>query len=54
MEDLLRLSAERAIRYLATLDERGVAPTPAAFGDYIKTEIRKYQKVVEAAGIRAD
>src|SRR5687768_15410026 len=23
MEDLLRLSAERAIRYLATLDERG-------------------------------
>ncbi len=30
MENLLRLSAERAIRYLETLDERGVAPTPAA------------------------
>jgi tripartite-type tricarboxylate transporter receptor subunit TctC len=30
------------------------APTPAAFGDYIKSEIRKYQKVVQAAGIKAD
>jgi tripartite-type tricarboxylate transporter receptor subunit TctC len=30
------------------------APTPAAFGDYIKSEIRKYGKVVQAAGIKAD
>ena len=30
------------------------APTPAAFGDYIKSEIRKYEKVVQAAGIKAD
>ena len=30
------------------------APTPAAFGDYIKSEIRKYEKVVRAAGIKAD
>lgn len=31
-----------------------VAPTPAVFGDYIKSEISKYQKVVQAAGIKAD
>jgi tripartite-type tricarboxylate transporter receptor subunit TctC len=30
------------------------APTPAAFGDYIKSEIRKYGKVVAAAGVKAD
>ena len=30
------------------------APTPAAFGDYIKSEIRKYGKVVQASGVRAD
>jgi tripartite-type tricarboxylate transporter receptor subunit TctC len=30
------------------------APTPGAFGDYIKSEIRKYGKVVQAAGIKAD
>jgi glutamate/tyrosine decarboxylase-like PLP-dependent enzyme len=30
MEDLLRLSAERTIRYLAGLNQRGVAPTAAA------------------------
>ena len=30
------------------------APTPAAFGDYIKSEIRKYAKVVQDAGIKPD
>src|SRR4051812_6180311 len=30
MEELLRSTAERAIRYLAGLDERSVAPSPAA------------------------
>ena len=30
-----------------------VAPTPQAFGDYVKAEIRKYEKVVQAAGIKA-
>ena len=30
------------------------APTPGAFGDYIKSEIRKYGKVVRDAGIKAD
>jgi tripartite-type tricarboxylate transporter receptor subunit TctC len=29
-------------------------PTPEAFGDYIKSEIRKYAKVVKEAGITAD
>jgi len=31
-----------------------VAPTPEAFGDYIRSEIRKYSKVVQASGVRAD
>jgi tripartite-type tricarboxylate transporter receptor subunit TctC len=30
------------------------ASTPAAFGDYIKSEIRKYEKVVQDAGVKAD
>lgn len=30
------------------------APTPAAFGDYIKSEIRKYEKVVQASGVKID
>jgi tripartite-type tricarboxylate transporter receptor subunit TctC len=30
------------------------APTPGVFGDYIKSEIRKYEKVVQSAGIRAE
>jgi tripartite-type tricarboxylate transporter receptor subunit TctC len=30
------------------------APTPEAFGDYIKSEIRKYSKVVQDSGVRAD
>lgn len=29
-------------------------PTPEAFGDYIKSEIRKYARVAKDAGIRAD
>ena len=29
-------------------------PTPEAFGDYIKSEIKKYARVVKDAGIRAD
>lgn len=29
-------------------------PTPEAFGDYIKSEIQKYAKVVKEAGIHAD
>jgi tripartite-type tricarboxylate transporter receptor subunit TctC len=29
-------------------------PTPAAFGDYIKSEIAKYGKVVRESGIRVD
>lgn len=28
--------------------------TPAAYGDYIKTEIRKYGEVVKGAEVRAD
>ena len=31
-----------------------VAATPAAFGDYIKSEIRKYEQVVRASGVKAD
>ena len=31
-----------------------VAPTPAAFGDYVKSEIRKYGSVVQASGVKAD
>jgi tripartite-type tricarboxylate transporter receptor subunit TctC len=31
-----------------------VAATPEAFGDYIKSEIRKYAKVVQDSGVRAD
>ena len=30
------------------------APTPTAFGDYIKAEIRKYEKVVQASGMKVD
>ena len=30
------------------------APTPEAFGDYIKSEIAKYGQIVKAAGIRLD
>src|SRR5207248_2809896 len=30
------------------------APTPEAFGDYIKSEIRKYATVVQQSGVRAD
>ena len=30
------------------------APTPEAFGDYIKSEIAKYGQVVKAAGVRMD
>lgn len=29
-------------------------PTPEAFGDYIKSEIAKYSKVVKESGVRAD
>jgi tripartite-type tricarboxylate transporter receptor subunit TctC len=29
-------------------------PTPAAYGEYIKAEIRKYAEVVKGAGVRAD
>ena len=29
-------------------------PTPEAYGDYIKSEIKKYAKVVQDAGVRAD
>ena len=31
-----------------------VAATPAAFGDYIKSEIRKYEQVVRASGVKAE
>ena len=31
-----------------------VADTPAAFGEYIKSEIRKYERVVRASGVKAD
>jgi tripartite-type tricarboxylate transporter receptor subunit TctC len=31
-----------------------VGPTPAAFGDYIRSEIKKYEKVVQASGVKAD
>jgi tripartite-type tricarboxylate transporter receptor subunit TctC len=31
-----------------------LAPTPAAFGDYVKAEIKKYAKVVQDAGVRID
>jgi tripartite-type tricarboxylate transporter receptor subunit TctC len=31
-----------------------VAATPAAFGDYIKSEIKKYEKVVQASGVKTD
>jgi tripartite-type tricarboxylate transporter receptor subunit TctC len=31
-----------------------VAPTPAAFGEYIKSEIRKYERVVRASGVKVD
>jgi len=31
-----------------------LAPTPEAFGDYIKAEIRKYAKVVQDSGVRVD
>ena len=31
-----------------------VAPTPAAFGDYIRSEIRKYEQVVQASGVKAE
>ena len=30
------------------------ASTPAAYGDYIKAEIRKYEKVVKASGVKLD
>ena len=30
------------------------APTPEAFGDYIKSEVAKYAQLVKSAGIRAD
>jgi tripartite-type tricarboxylate transporter receptor subunit TctC len=40
------------------LEGYGIFPfplaTPEAFGDYIKSEIKKYAKVVADAGIRAD
>lgn len=29
-------------------------PTPKAYGDYIKSEIKKYAEVVKGAGVRAD
>lgn len=29
-------------------------PTPAAYGDYIKAEIKKYGEVVKGSGVRAD
>jgi tripartite-type tricarboxylate transporter receptor subunit TctC len=29
-------------------------PTPEAYGDYIKSEIRKYAQVVKDAGVKAD
>ena len=29
-------------------------PTPAAYGDYIQSEIKKYAEVVKGAGLRAD
>jgi tripartite-type tricarboxylate transporter receptor subunit TctC len=29
-------------------------PTPEAYGDYIKSEIKKYAKVVKDAGVKAD
>lgn len=28
-------------------------PTPEAFGDYVKSEIKKYAKVIADAGIQA-
>ena len=31
-----------------------LAPTPEAFGDYVKAEIKKYAKVVQDAGVRID
>lgn len=31
-----------------------LAPTPEAFGDYIKAEIKKYGKVVQESGVRAE
>jgi len=31
-----------------------VAATPAAFGDYIRSEIRKYEQVVQASGVKAE
>ncbi|HWQ14306.1 MAG TPA: pyridoxal-dependent decarboxylase [Roseiflexaceae bacterium] len=36
MDDLLRSTAERAIRYLATLDERGVFPAPEAIARLVE------------------
>ena len=42
----------------ARLAELGIfpftLPTPDAYGDYIRSEIRKYAKVVQASGARAD
>jgi tripartite-type tricarboxylate transporter receptor subunit TctC len=31
-----------------------LAPTPEAFGDYIKSEVRKYSRVVQDSGVRAE
>ena len=30
------------------------APTPEAFGDYIKSEVAKYAQLVESAGLKSD
>jgi tripartite-type tricarboxylate transporter receptor subunit TctC len=30
------------------------APTPDAYGDYVKAEIKKYAKVVKDSGVRLD
>ena len=30
------------------------APTPEAFGDYIKSEVAKYAQLVKSAGLKAD
>ena len=30
------------------------APSPEAYGDYVKAEIKKYAKVVQDSGVRID
>jgi glutamate/tyrosine decarboxylase-like PLP-dependent enzyme len=51
MEDLLRESSERAIRYLATLDQRSVAPEPAAVAGVDRFRERLPEATVDPAEV---